>query len=125
MSDNNDKRELAGFFKQLGILFWKNWILFKRNKLGTFGEIMMAFIFVFIILLLRYFVESQMYNNQNINAIPVLDGVKTSDNKTFILYYPNNDFIRDIVTNANILINNARPFFKNIGKIKIYSKHGT
>ena len=112
MPNVTDNRQLAGFFKQLGILFWKNWILFKRNKLGTFGEIMMAFLFAFIIVALRYLIDPAILNTQSLPTVPVIAPVNVSSG--IILYYPNNNFIKDIVTNAVTMLNAVRRIKSNM-----------
>lgn len=104
--DEVKPRKLAGFFKQVKILFWKNGKLFLRNKLGTFAELFMAILFIFMLLLIRFFVDSSLQTvdvDTNIKSNPlisILAPISLLTGKTVVLYYPNNNFIRDLVTNA-------------------------
>jgi hypothetical protein len=106
------ERKLAGFFKQIQILFWKNGKLFLRNKLGTFGELIMAFIFILMLLIIRYFVDSQAVAAKTDTTnplLPVLASFRPTRGKNVVLYYPNNDFIRGLVnaTMADLTVVNA------------------
>ncbi len=106
------ERKLAGFFKQIQILFWKNGKLFLRNKLGTFGELIMAFIFILMLLIIRYFVDSQAVAAKTDTTnplLPVLATFRPTPGKNVVLYYPKNDFIRALVnaTMADLTAVNA------------------
>ena len=110
-NEPNKERKIAGKFKQFRILFWKNGKLFRRNIWGTLGEILMAFLFVLMILLLRFFVDSSAYSDQNAKLTGVFDRLNTS-NRTLIYYYPNNAFIQELVMNSVTLISNRWPQFQ-------------
>ncbi|CAF0703608.1 unnamed protein product [Brachionus calyciflorus] len=108
------ERKVVGFFRQILILIWKNWLLFKRNISGTIVEILVSVLFVFILLFLRFFVDSTKVNEQNITNNPirnVLTAINVTTNRSLIMYYPNNNFVRDIVTSAYYLIKSRRPTF--------------
>jgi hypothetical protein len=112
------KKEIVGIFSQVWILVWKNWILFKRNISGTIVELLASYIFVLIILFLRYFVDSTKYYDQTstTNAIKnVIDQVNTTTGRGVVYYYPNNAFIQGIVTNAMSLITTQVPAFSVTG----------
>nr|APD26552.1 ATP-binding cassette transporter subfamily A member 3-like X2 protein [Brachionus koreanus] len=111
---NMKERKVVGFFRQFLILFWKNWVLFKRNIAGTITEICVSLIFVLILLILRFFVDSSRIDEQNATNNPnfnVLSLINATTNRTFIMYYPNNAFIEGIVTNAYNLIKTQKPIF--------------
>jgi hypothetical protein len=111
------QKAVAGPLSQIRILLWKNFILFRRNKLSTFIEILAAYIFVGIMALFRFFIDSTHY--------PKLDGalnpevgipywINTTSNRSIIAYYPPNSFIGEFVLNSIFLILRARPDFSNI-----------
>lgn len=104
-------RKVVGFFKQLLILFWKNSILFKRNILGTLVEIIAALVFVLILIFLRYFVDSVRFADQTNIARSVFDTINATTNRSLILYYPNNTYVKDLITNAYFLIKTRKPSF--------------
>jgi hypothetical protein len=104
MSEKEKKtRKLAGFFRQLGILFWKNGILFKRNKVGTFAEILMAFIFIILLIAIRFFVDAKLFTEQDITSNPpryFLANATLQKGKFAIYVSPNNVFVLSLVANA-------------------------
>ena len=117
------QRKVVGVFRQTLILFWKNSLLFRRNISGTIAEILVAFIFVLILLLLRYFIDTPHYQDQtNTNlSNPVLNVasfVNDTSGRYNILYYPNNDFISDIMNRAKELIIQANPKYVAACKLK-------
>ena len=117
------QRKVVGVFRQTLILFWKNSLLFRRNISGTIAEILVAFIFVLILLLLRYFIDTPHYQDQtNTNlSNPVLNVasfVNDTSGRYNILYYPNNDFISDIMKRAKDLIIQANPKYVAACKLK-------
>lgn len=96
-------RVLAGFFRQCQILFWKNGKLFMRNKAGTFAEICMALLFIFMLVIIRFFADSLGFDEENATNNPpvsVLKGALLTKTKFNIYYYPNNNFVKGIVESA-------------------------
>lgn len=59
------ERKIANDFKQFSILLWKNGKLFKHNIGGTIAEILVAAFFAFLILILRHFSDTSVFNEQN------------------------------------------------------------
>jgi len=51
----NENRKIAGFFRQIFIILWKNSILFRRNKTGILCELIFSSLFTLIFILLVYF----------------------------------------------------------------------
>jgi hypothetical protein len=114
------KRQIVGVFFQIWILIWKNWILFKRNFVGTLVELFASYTFVLIIIFLRYFIDSTKYYEQTstTNAIRnVIDQVNTTSGRSIVYYYPNNAFIQGIVTNAMAMITTQVPAFSVTGSL--------
>lgn len=103
------ERKIAGFFKQLLILQWKNWILFKRNIVGTLGECLIAIIFVLIIIMIRVFIDPTLYSTESNTEYGVLTKFNQSRGRYLVMYYPNNAYINGLVTNAFTLIKTDVP----------------
>lgn len=115
------EHKVVGVFRQILILLWKNKILFKRNTWGTLAEILVAFIFVLILLVLRYFVDSTRLVAQDSNSVQatsILRSTSLTTNRSLIMYFPNNSLAQAIVTNAYNLMKSQRPTFNATGKIK-------
>ena len=113
MSDYSAKqRKVVGIFRQTLLLFWKNSILFRRNISGTIAEILVAFLFVIILLFLRYFIDTPHYNDQ-INTsfsnpvLNVIEFINRTSGRPNIMYYPDNKFVKQIVERAYELINES------------------
>ena len=120
-----EERKIAGRFRQCLIMFWKNGLLFRRNIWGTLAEILMAFLFCLIILLLRYFIDLTVYPDQSpVNGTSVLSynpvvglfNLANSSNRTTVYYYPNNSFVLGILTSAFTLINIVKSNFNTTCK---------
>lgn len=110
--------KVVGVFSQIRILLWKNRILFQRNTSGTLAELLVAFLFVLILLVLRFFVDSARFPDQTSNitvARSILSSVNVSSNRSLIMYYPNNPFIQTIVVSAFALIRTASSRFNASG----------
>ena len=108
------ERKVVGFFRQIVILFWKNGVLFKRNKAGTIAEILVALLFVFILVFLRLFVDSTKVAEQSPTNNPirnVMSYINVTTNRSLIMFYPNNPFVEDIVIRAYMLIKSKKPTF--------------
>jgi len=108
------ERHVIGVLGQTRVLFWKNSLLFRRNVSGTLAEILVAFLFVVILLVVRYFADTGRINDQT-NALngtnPVANVVDflalTPRNRTNIYYHPPNDFTQALVGRAIELINGS------------------
>ena len=112
-----ESRKVVGFFRQSVILLWKNSILLRRNISGTIAEILVALIFVFILLFIRYFSDSTSVSEQNstINKVRnVIEYVNFTTNRSLIMYYPNNAYVQSIVNDAYSLIRSQVPMFKAV-----------
>ena len=115
-------RKIAGFFAQIRILFWKNGKLLIRNKLGTFAELFMAFLFIFILLAIRYFVDAKLTaddNDSEFTSNPERDllyNATLMKGRYKIYYYPNNIFIRTKVVSAVTKIYNYNENFTALGE---------
>lgn len=113
-SSDPPTRKVVGIFRQIVILLWKNSILFRRNISGTLAEILAAFVFLFILLLIRFFADSTKINDQSYVKNPtfnLLSIINATTNRELIMYYPNNTFVEELVTNAYQLIKSRKPNF--------------
>jgi hypothetical protein len=105
--------KLVGLFRQIGILIWKNLITLSRNKVATFVELVCPIFFSSFLLVIRHFIERiEFKNNYNV-PINVFDFNEEFNLKTrrYVLYYPNNPFIKDLVTKAMRIITSRNPKF--------------
>lgn len=98
-------RRVASVGKQISILLWKNWVLFKRNLTATLVELIASYAFLLLLILLRYFVDNVKNLDQNNPVRPVLDGLTFSSAKTYILYYPPSQVVQELITTAVDFIN--------------------
>jgi hypothetical protein len=114
------EHHVVGVGRQIRILLWKNWVLFKRNKSGTACEILVALLFVLILLVLRYFVDSTKRDEQGgTMPRPVISYINSTTNRSLIMYYPNNSFVQNLTANAYNLIKLVRPDFNATSKTPI------
>jgi hypothetical protein len=122
---NVRERQVVGFFRQSLILFRKNGLLFMRNVSGTICEILVALFFLFILVILRYFVDNSFYNDQDSASnmlIPVTAAINTTSNRANIYYYPNNAYIQSIVNNAYQVIQASSPTFTATSNFQLFLK---
>ncbi len=96
------ERKIAGFFRQIGIILWKNAILFSKNISGIICELLFSISSVLLFLVLVYYVvPNYVSKTEYESASPIRytydDDV---DNSTLLYFYPNNDFIKQIVLEA-------------------------
>jgi hypothetical protein len=102
-------RQVIGFFGQVKILLWKNGILFKRNIIGTIGEVLLALIACMLLILIRYFTESRKYVDTNYGEFPVAMTIPLKNNRQVVYYSPDNEYIKKIVENGVRLLKAIRP----------------
>jgi hypothetical protein len=107
--------KLAGPFRQIVILFWKNGILFRRNKMGAFSEILLSFLFILVIIIMRNLIKVKQTKDTDYELSNPLSFMNSSENQTMLLYYPNNDFIKDIVTNGYEIMKSQNPSLSTDG----------
>ena len=115
--------QIAGFFRQIYILLWKNAKLTLRNRSSTLIEIFGPLIFFAVIIVIRYYVDKYDYQDQdNENLVDVFDLMPIYIRRTRLVFYPPNFFIQNLIENAVAYIQLRQPFFnprrKNIFKIK-------
>ena len=116
-------REIAGFWKQLRILTWKNLVLSKRNACGLLTEILAPLFIIIILIVIRYFIDATQNYDQANGLYNVFDlfPITNTSNATLLLYYPNNSFIQGIVNNSVTLIKMRKPFFNVNCKYKLFA----
>jgi hypothetical protein len=106
--------KLAGLFRQIRILIWKNLITLSRNKFATLVELFCPLFFSSFLLVIRHFIERIEYKDYYNVPINVFNFNEEFNVKTrrYVLYYPNNPFIKDLVTKAMRLITAKNPKFE-------------
>jgi hypothetical protein len=122
----NNIYKIASVPKQILILNWKNFILLKRNILGTLFELACPLIFISFLLIIRYFIERIKFFNQysqpNSGNVLELYVNSMSQQKILVLFYPNNKLIQELVENSIQFLKLKNPEFAPTSKIKqIYS----
>nr|QUF59429.1 ATP-binding cassette transporter Abca3-like1 [Brachionus angularis] len=92
---------------------WKNFIIFRRNLIGTFLEILCPYIFVSFLIIIRYFIERIRFKNFfNIpKSVLELSPLTIDQKRNLILFYPNNNLIKSFVTNAAQILSSNNPNF--------------
>ena len=137
-ADNNEtqtkqpQRKVVGLFWQILILTKKNFLLARRNVVGTLGEILVALLFILILLIIRYTYDVSRYSDQaNIsaqtgssNANPinyVVYNINVSTNIVpKIYYYPNNAYVLSLVNDSYSIIKARQPLFMATCKFKLF-----
>lgn len=92
--------KIANLPKQVLILMGKNFIMFRRNLIGTIVEIICPILFLLILFIMRYFVEKIIYPQQyNMPRYyqTLFFPQQNSQIRNLVLYYPNTEFIQNLV----------------------------
>jgi len=114
--NNNSQFFLKTFFKQFFILNWKNYILLKRNWIGTIFEISLSAFFILTLLIIRNIIE-RIYVPEQINpSYYLIDYFQTLSGRNLILFYPNSPLVERVVRNA-ISIIKARKYWLNFSSL--------
>ena len=103
------ENQVSGFSRQLSIVLWKDFLLFKRNKVSALFEASFAVLLVCLLLIFRLIVERFYHQNQYSSPANVFDlyGFGFSS-QNLIVYYPDNQLIENVVSQAvNILGSNS------------------
>ena len=114
MATPKQLRKISGFFMQLRILAWKNLILTWRNMCGLIAEMGATLGVIALLIIIRSFVGVYYYSAQTNSLSNVFDLYSPTAYSTptpLLLYYPNNTFIKGIVTNAVSIIQKRVPIF--------------
>lgn len=111
-NENLNTFHVAGFFQQIKILSWKNYILSKRSIKGLVSECAIPILLLIILIIIREAVSIDYFKEINQPPKNVLSYFN-DQNITFrntILFYPNNSFVESIVRRSVeiIQINNTR-----------------
>ena len=107
--------KIAGLWNQFKIITWKNFILSKRNLFNLFAEIFGPLLVIMTLLVIRYFTHAVKYQEKSNDLSNVFD-LFPETNKTILLYYPNNTFIEDIISQVINLIKKRKSFSNITGK---------
>ncbi len=88
--------KIANLPRQVLILMGKNFIMFRRNIVGTLVEIICPILFLLILFIMRYFVEKIVYPQQ-FNLPRSFQTLQSSQTRNLVLFYPNNTLIQSLV----------------------------
>jgi hypothetical protein len=112
------KLRIANFPRQLLILQWKNFILLKRNKIGTLVELLCPILFISFLLVIRHFIDRiKFVSNPQFNRpnnIFEFSAALTEQKRNIIAFYPNSQIILNLVQNSIKLIKSFNPMFTPI-----------
>ena len=117
----SENRKIASTVKQqvyginFQIITWKNFILSQRNLFNLFAEIFGHVLVIITLLVIRYFTHAVKYQEKSNDLSNVFD-LFPETNKTILLYYPNNTFIEDIISQVINLIKKRKSFSNITGK---------
>jgi hypothetical protein len=107
--------KIASLPNQILILNRKNFLLFRRNLLGTILELIFPFIFISFLLIIRYFIERikffNQHNQSNSGNVLELYVNSMSQEKILVLFYPNNKLIQELVENSVRFLKLKNPEF--------------
>ena len=116
-------RKLASYPSQMRILLWKNSLLLRRNKLGTLSELFAAVSLLIGLLIIRFLLDVSVYYEESSRTVsassPLTQMDNVSSNSSFLVYYPNNDFIKSIVTKAYTTLSQSSQNFSATGDLSV------
>ena len=99
------------FFRQLGLLLWKNVLLQRRKICVTVFEIILPVLFAVLLLVMRFLIpkvpvpaDLQLYTNRDVSR----SNTYTLGNSPVTLYTPNSTLIREIMIDVEYRVNNGR-----------------
>lgn len=94
-----------GFFRQLGLLLWKNILLQRRKVCVSIFEVLLPVVFAIIILGIRIIVKPTQFSNSTLYNTTTLENEKMYQAFNTVMplelgYVPNNSLTRDIMTDV-------------------------
>lgn len=107
----------SNFLTQLSVLTVKNLLLIKQNLVGTFFELLLSILFVFLLLIIRNYIEIVKYPTQSYSAYTVLDFFYKYAGQDFIYFYPNTPIVKDVITRAVRFIKSQKYWLNVSGNI--------
>jgi hypothetical protein len=117
VNSNTNNKEMAGFFKQLLLILWKNLLIIKQNKTGLVCELLFSSLFTFIFVALVYFYNPQVVPKQFIDfesAIRsnLVDFTRLHEPPLDLYYYPNTHSVKTLVSNAYAVLKLKNTYLK-------------
>ena len=105
-----ESRQLAGLFRQVLILFWKNWTLFRRSVFASCCEVVIPYLLIVLLIVLRstgdaYFTKGELYPPTG-----VTQSFSNGYERSLIFFYPNNFYVRSIITRSIMFMEPDAPF---------------
>ena len=104
-----ESRPLAGFVRQVLILLWKNWTLFRRTIFASCCEILIPYLLIALLIILRstgdaYFTKGDLYTPTGVTQT-----FNNGMDRSFIFYYPNNPYVRSILARSIMFMASDAP----------------
>jgi hypothetical protein len=90
----------ATFGRQLRVLAWKSILITRRNFIHFLFEVVLSFMFVFMLIVVRYFVEKVYYEEQASSAYNVVDFFYKYIGQDTIVFYPDTPVVNNIINRA-------------------------
>jgi hypothetical protein len=90
----------ASFSRQLRVLAWKSILITRRNFIHFLFEIILSFLFVFMLIVVRYFVERIFYEEQASSAYNVVDFFYKYIGQDTIVFYPDTPVVKNVINRA-------------------------
>ena len=110
---NGLRVDALSFRSQLTALFWKNWIVIKRNILAVLLELSLSIFFVFTLLIMRHIIERIKQPEQRNPSYHVIDYFQNLPYHYLILYSPDTPIVEQVVRHGYELIK-ARKSWLNL-----------
>ncbi|XP_067683603.1 phospholipid-transporting ATPase ABCA3-like [Haliotis asinina] len=100
-----------GFFKQLGLLMWKNWLLQKRKVCVTVFEIILPLLFAILLLVVRFLIETDPKDAPTVYSDFSVDSNGTrfvgQNAGRLVLYTPNSTIITALMDDVQLTMNQS------------------
>jgi hypothetical protein len=104
-------RKIAGFWRQVKIISWKNLMLYKQNKSGIACEIIFSCLFTLVFIMIVFFSEPTLKPKQHDLGGQIISYITDQDvsNRKSFFYYPANEFTKSILSDSIALIQLKMP----------------
>lgn len=100
-----------GFFKQLGLLMWKNWLLQKRKVCVTVFEIILPLLFAILLLIVRFLIKTDPKDAPTVYSDFSVDSNGTrfvgGNAGSLVLYTPNSTVINALMDDVQLTMNQS------------------
>lgn len=110
------RSKFSVFAKQVRILVWKNFILFKHSYASSACEILLPLIFIATLIVVRKYVDKTTLPSDKANMTTVIDRLPFSVRRNRIFFYPDTTLTRQLVMKSVLSINSKQSLFTPRGE---------